>query len=452
MASTLSINPYNQETIGEHAFHSRAEQDLMIDKASLAQRDWRKTNHADRAKLLVRLAGVLRERVEELSRMMTLEMGKPITQSRAEVTKCAWVCEHYAEVGPSSLLDQAINTDAHKSFIRFQPIGNVLAIMPWNFPYWQLFRVAAPNLMLGNALLLKHAPNVQGCAQLMIEVFQQAGFPVDLIANLHIPVEQVESVIAHENVHGVTLTGSTRAGRSVAALAGKYLKKTVLELGGSNAFVIMEDADLDTVLPIAYNARMQNTGQSCIAAKRFIVHHSLVNQFTEGMTELIRQNPITDPLIGSSTMGTLARTDLAEQLKAQLDATLSQGAICTIGGTQQEAHFTPTLVTGVTTEMTAFQEETFGPLAAVTSFTQDDEALEFIQSSSYGLGASICTSNPEKYLHWTNELQEGAVFYNELVKSDPRLPFGGVLNSGYGRELSTVGLHEFANIQTVYVR
>ncbi len=324
--------------------------------------------------------------------------------------------------------------------------------MPWNFPYWQFFRVAAPNLMLGNALVLKHAPNVQGCAQLMIEVFEQAGFPVDLVSNLHIPVEQVESVIADANIHGVTLTGSTRAGRSVAALAGKHLKKTVLELGGSNAFVIMKDADMDTVLPIAYNARMQNTGQSCIAAKRFIVHDSLVNQFTEGMAELIRQNPITDPLLDSSTMGTLARTDLAEQLKAQLDATLSQGAICIIGGTQQEAHFTPTLVTGVTADMTAFQEETFGPLAAVTSFAHEDEALELVQSSSYGLGASICSSNPEKYLHWTNELQEGAVFFNELVKSDPRLPFGGVLNSGYGRELSTIGLHEFANIQTVYVR
>jgi len=452
MSASQSINPYNQEVIAEYPFMAVTQQEQVIQQAYAAQRDWKQTTHTQRAELLNQLAAVLRNRVEKLARMMTLEMGKPIVQSRAEVIKCAWVCEHYAEIGQESLLDQRVATDASQSFIRLQPLGTILAIMPWNFPYWQFFRVAAPNLMLGNALLLKHAPNVQGCAQLMIEVFEEAGFPTGLTANLHIPVEQVEAVIAHEHIHGVTLTGSTRAGRAVAALAGKHLKKTVLELGGSNAFVITENADLDTVIPIAFQARMQNTGQSCIAAKRFIVYEKHLADFTDGFKALIEQQPIADPLSEESKMGPLARTDLAEQLKEQLDTTLAQGAHCVVGGTQQAAHFAPTLVTGVTAGMTAFQEETFGPLAAITSFSTDAEALHLVQQSTYGLGATICTSTPEAYLHWTNELHEGAVFFNELVKSDPRMPFGGVLNSGYGRELSTMGLHEFANIQTVYVR
>jgi succinate-semialdehyde dehydrogenase/glutarate-semialdehyde dehydrogenase len=384
--------------------------------------------------------------------MITLEMGKPITESRGEVNKCAWVCDYYAEHAAAFLADEIIETDASKSYVKHDPIGAVFAIMPWNFPFWQVFRYAAPTLMAGNTGLLKHAANVFGCANQIEEVFRKAGFPKGVFQNLIIHHDRVEGVISHEVVQAVTLTGSERAGSAVASVAGKHIKKTVLELGGNNAFIVWEDADIDKAVQTALVARMLNCGQSCIAAKRFILVGSIYDEFVSKFVAGVGQLKAGDPLDDKTQVGTLARKDLADELQRQVQESVEQGAALLLGGKQREAFHEPTVLGNVKPGMPAFSEETFGPLAAMIRAKDEEEAFALSEQSKYGLGVTVCTTNIEKAMSMAGRVSDGAYFINELVKSDPRLPFGGTKYSGYGRELARDGILEFVNRKTVYVK
>jgi succinate-semialdehyde dehydrogenase/glutarate-semialdehyde dehydrogenase len=384
--------------------------------------------------------------------MITLEMGKPISESRGEITKCAWVCNYYADKAEEFLADEVIETDAQLSYVRHDPIGAVLAIMPWNFPFWQVFRFAAPTLMAGNTGLLKHAPNVFGCAELIESVFVKAGFPEGVFQNLIVHHEQTEQIIAHNAVKAITLTGSEAAGSAVAEISGKYLKKTLLELGGNNAFIVWPDANIDKAVETAVVARMLNCGQSCIAAKRFIlvgdIYDEFVDKFKLAVSKLSKGNPIDE----DTKVGPLARIDLANQLQKQVKESLSMGASLLLGGEQKGCFHEPTILGDVTPDMPAFKEETFGPLAAMIKAKDIEEAFSLSEQSKYGLGVTVCTKNIDKAKAMANRVSDGAYFINELVKSDPRLPFGGTKLSGYGRELGKDGMMEFMNRKTVYVK
>lgn len=447
-----SINPYNGEQVGKYTSHTKEQTEAMLKKAQTAFESWRNVPIAERAKLMTKAGQVLRDDVEEYAKMITLEMGKPIAESRGEVNKCAWVCDYYAANTAEFLADEIIKTDAQKSFVKHEPIGCVFAVMPWNFPFWQVFRFAAPTLMAGNTGMLKHAPNVFGCAEQIAGIFQKAGFPEGVFQNLIVHHDQTESIIAHDAIKAVTLTGSERAGSTVAALAGKYLKKSLMELGGNNAFIVLEDADIDMAVQTAITSRMMNCGQSCIAAKRFILVGDVYNEFvSKFIAEVQKLNP-GDPINEDTKIGTLARKDLADQLQAQVKKSIEAGAELLIGGNQNECFHEPTVLGNVTTGMPAFDEETFGPLAAMIKAKDIEEAFELAGKSKYGLGVTVCTSNIEKALAMSSKVSDGAYFINELVKSDPRLPFGGTKNSGYGRELSKDGMMEFMNRKTIYVK
>lgn len=447
-----SINPYNGQEVGTYPAQTDTEVLECLENAQVAFEEWRQVPLEQRSQLMVKAGQVLRDSVEEYARMITVEMGKPIAESRAEVLKCAWVCDYYAENTRDFLKVEVIKTDAQQSFVRHDPIGCVLAIMPWNFPFWQVFRFAAPTLMAGNTGLLKHASNVFGCAQQIEEVFLKAGFPKDVFQRLLVGHDKTESIIAHKTIKAVTLTGSERAGSSVAALAGKYLKKSLLELGGNNAFIVWEDADIDKAVQKAVTARMMNCGQSCIAAKRFILIESIYEEFVSKFTEAVNQLKAGDPLDESTKIGVLAREDLAAQLQQQVKASINQGATLLLGGGQKGAFHEPTILGNVKPGMPAFDEETFGPLAAMIRAKDIDEAFALAEMSNYGLGVTVCTTNIEKALTMADKVSDGAYFINELVKSDPRLPFGGTKLSGYGRELAKDGMMEFMNRKTVYVK
>jgi succinate-semialdehyde dehydrogenase/glutarate-semialdehyde dehydrogenase len=390
--------------------------------------------------------------MDEFARMITMEMGKPIQEARAEIKKCAWVCAYYAQNATEFLADEIIESDAGKSFVRHEPIGGVLAIMPWNFPFWQVFRFAAPNLIAGNVGLLKHASNVFGCAQLIEKVFLMAGFPKGVFQNLMLDHAHIAHIISHAAVQGVTLTGSEAAGSSVAAIAGKYIKKTVLELGGSNAFIVWDDADIDEAVEKAVTARMLNCGQSCIAAKRFILLEGIYDEFVDKFKERVSQLKSGDPLLRETEIGPLARKDLADELHRQMNDAIAKGAKLLLGGNQKDAFHEPTVLGDVLPDMAVFKEETFGPLATMMKVKTIDEAFELANQSRFGLGVTVCTKNIQKALEMTAKVGDGAYFINELVKSDPRLPFGGTKYSGYGRELSKDGIMEFVNRKTVYVK
>jgi succinate-semialdehyde dehydrogenase/glutarate-semialdehyde dehydrogenase len=390
--------------------------------------------------------------VDKYAETMTLEMGKPISEARGEIEKCAWVCDFYAENAERFLADEIIETDASESFVSHDPIGTVLAIMPWNFPYWQVFRFVAPTLSAGNTGLLKHASNVFGCATHIEELLLEAGFPDGVFQNLFIHHDKTESIISNDIVKAVTLTGSERAGKSVGALAGKYLKKSVLELGGSNAFIVLEDADMEQAVKTGVTARMMNSGQSCIAAKRFILVGDAYDKFLPAFIEGVNAIRKGDPADEATEIGPLARKDLADQVHEQLVKSVEKGAKIETGGNQDNAFHEPTVLTGVKPGMPAFDEETFGPLAAIVKAKDEDEAFELAADSSYGLGVTLFTSDIEKAHRRISKVPDGAFFINELVKSDPRLPFGGTGNSGYGRELSREGIHEFVNKKTVYIK
>lgn len=447
-----SINPYNNTVLGTYTGLSTDQTAEKLEKAQAAFKKWKGVPMEDRAVLMKKAGQVLRDNVEEYARMITLEMGKPIKESRAEINKCAWVCDYYAENAAEFLATEEIATDAQKSMVRHDPIGTVLAIMPWNFPFWQVFRFAAPTLMAGNTGLLKHAPNVFGCAIQMEEVFTKAGFPEGVFQNLIVHHDQTETIIAHDAVKAVTLTGSERAGSAVAEIAGRHLKKSLLELGGNNAFIVWEDADIDKAVQTALVARMLNCGQSCIAAKRFILLDGIYDEFVEKFTKAVSAMTDGDPLEETTQVGPLARKDLADQLQSQVQKSVIQGAKLLYGGNQKGCYHKPTVLGDVEPHMAAFTQETFGPLAAMIRAKSIDEAFELSEMSAYGLGVTVCTTNIDKALSMADRVSDGAYFINELVKSDPRLPFGGTKRSGYGRELAKDGILEFVNRKTVYVK
>lgn len=450
-----SINPAKGETIAIYALMSDEDVAQTIRHTNQAFLQWRETSVSERAGLMTKAANVLREREEAFAILMTKEMGKPIADSRSEIRKCAWVCDYYAEHGAQFLADEVIDTDASKSFITYQPLGVVLAVMPWNFPFWQVFRFAAPGLMAGNGAVLKHASNVTGCALSIESVFREAGFPEHLFRTLIIKSDQVNRVLENPLIQAATLTGSTKAGRAVAKKAGEMLKKTVLELGGSDPYIILADADLPAAVETCVNSRLINSGQSCIAAKRFIVVEAVREEFEQRYVEKMKQATMGDPMAEETTVGPQARTDLRDELHQQVEDSIAQGAKCLLGGyipEQKGAFYPPTVLTGVRPGSPAYNEELFGPVAAIIPVKDEAEAIAVANDTVFGLGAAVFTRDEKKGEQIAAErLEAGCCFVNQFVKSDPRLPFGGIKESGYGRELSYLGIREFVNIKTVYV-
>ena len=450
-----AINPANGSLVRRYEETSHQEVLGTIRMAHRAYQEWKKTTFPHRAELMRRAASILRERAKEFGELMTLEMGKPISGAVAEAQKCAWVCEYYAEIAEKALVDRAVKTDASRSFVAFRPIGVVLAVMPWNFPFWQVFRFAAPNLMAGNAGILKHASNVPGCALAIEEVFREVGFPEGLFRSLLIPGSRVAAVIENPMVRAVTLTGSTPAGRAVAAKAGDALKKTVLELGGSDPYVILEDADLDLAASTCATARLINSGQSCIAAKRFIVVDAVREEFEKKFLAAMAGAKMGNPMEGDTVVGPQARADLRDELHHQVTRSIELGARCILGGkipSGPGAYYPPTVLTDVGPGMPAYEEELFGPVAAVIPVRDEAAALQVANDTVFGLGAAVFTRDLERGARIAREdLEAGACFVNAFVRSDPRLPFGGIKESGYGRELSPFGILEFVNIKTVWV-
>ncbi|OWW25653.1 succinate-semialdehyde dehydrogenase [Zobellia sp. OII3] len=447
-----SINPYNGKKLYEFNELTKNDLESKLKVSHQCYLEWKETSFEERSRLMHKAAEQLRQNKERYAEVITLEMGKPISQSIAEVEKCAWVCEYYAENAEHQLRDEIIETDAASSYVKYQPLGVILAIMPWNYPFWQVFRFAAPNLMAGNVGVLKHASNVMQSAEMIQEVFGKAGFPEGCFQNLILDSDQIKSVIENDIVQAVTLTGSKPAGASVASIAGANIKKTVLELGGSNGLIIFDDADLDQSVATCINARFQNTGQSCIAGKRLLVHESIVDSFTQKFIDKVKELKSGDPMDKQTYIGVMAREDLAQELEQQVKGSVEMGAKIILGGHRKGTYFEPTLLSEVTADMPVFKEETFGPVIGITTFQSDAEAVELSNRSEFGLGVSIFTKDKNRVKELIGKFNEGAVFVNELVKSDPRLPFGGVKISGYGRELSSHGIKEFLNKKTVYVK
>ncbi len=447
----FSVNPYTGERIAQYKALSDRDIQDALELSVEAGKIWRKETVNTRVALLLNTAEILREDKERFALMITQEMGKPIIESRAEVDKCAWVCEYYAENAAIYLEDEFVQTDAQRSYIRKQPLGLILAVMPWNFPFWQVFRFAAPTLTAGNTALLKHAANVMGCAEMIEEIFMKAGYPAGVFQNLFINHEQVNDLLLNPVVKAVSLTGSERAGVAIATQAGKYVKKCLLELGGNNAFIVLKDADIDLTVQMAVKARMLNTGQSCIAAKRFIVVDAIYDEFVYAFTEALKELKYGNPEDESTDYGPMARADLAEALQNQMLASIAQGAKLVLGGKQEATMHEISLLTEVKPGMPAFDEETFGPLVAVIRAKDEQEAIKLAQETKYGLGLSIFSRDVKAAEGLVDQFEDGAVFINALVKSDPRLPFGGTKLSGYGRELAKEGILEFVNLQTVYI-
>ncbi len=445
-----SINPYTLEVIDEFKELTKSQIDETLERADARFKKWRKVSFADRSKLMMKAAEELKNNKEEYARDISLEMGKPITQAISEIEKCAWVCEYYAENAEKQLSLKNIKTDAHKSYVSYEPIGVVLAVMPWNYPFWQVFRFAAPALMAGNIGVLKHASSVMKSANNIQKVFERAGFPDGCFQNMVLSSSKIEDIIRDKRIKAVTLTGSKPAGGAVASVAGEEIKKSVLELGGSNALVVFKDANIDETVQTCVQARFQNTGQSCIAGKRLIIHESISEEFTQKFLKEVRELKSGDPLDEDTFIGTLARVDLAEDLEKQVNESVKQGAKILLGGKRSNAYMEPTVLGNVTPEMPVFKEETFGPAIGITTFKKDQDAIDLVNMSNFGLGVSIFTEDLEFAEKIAPEFEDGAVFVNELVKSDPRLPFGGTKISGYGRELSEDGIKEFVNKKTVY--
>lgn len=449
-----SIDPATGETIARHQPMDAAAVGQAVDAAHRAFLDWRRTPFAERSACLRRAAARLRAGRDEYAALMAREMGKPVAAGRAEADKCAWVCEHYAEHAEALLADREVATEARRSFVTHQPLGVVLAVMPWNFPFWQVFRFAAPGLAAGNAAVLKHASNVFGCALAIEEVFRDAGFPEGLFRALLIGSQAVDAVIEHPKVAAVTLTGSTAAGAAVAAKAGSEIKKTVLELGGSDPYLVLADADVEAAAETCVNSRLINSGQSCIAAKRFLVVEAVYEDFERRFVEKMAAKRMGDPFDESNQIGPQARRDLRDDVHQQVRRSVDAGARRALGGELPDgpgAYYPPTVLTGVRPGMAAFDEEVFGPVAALVRVAGEDEAIELANRSRYGLGAAVFTRDLARGEAVARRLEAGCCFVNAEVKSDPRLPFGGIKSSGYGRELGEVGVREFVNVKTVWV-
>ncbi|MGH7589195.1 MAG: NAD-dependent succinate-semialdehyde dehydrogenase [Gemmatimonadota bacterium] len=449
------VNPATGRMVHALPETPAGEIDGIVEHANRAFEAWRVSAFDERARRMRRAAGILRERAGAYARLMAEEMGKPVREGRAEAEKCAWVCEYYAENAERFLADQPVETDASASFVAFRPLGIVLAVMPWNFPFWQVFRFAAPGLMAGNAGLLKHASNVPGCALAIEEVFREAGFPEGLFRALLVGSERVEALIEHPLVRAVTLTGSGPAGRAVAGAAGRNLKKTVLELGGSDPYVILADADLEAAVETCVKSRLINSGQSCIAAKRFVVVEPVREAFERGFVERMARAIVGDPMDEATDVGPQARTDLRDDLHRQVEETIALGARLLLGGQvpdREGAWYPPTVLTDVKPASPGYEEELFGPVASIIPVADQAEAIQVANDTSFGLGAAVFTRDIERGRRIAaEELEAGACFVNGLVRSDPRLPFGGIKESGYGRELSAFGIREFVNVKSVWV-
>ena len=451
----ISINPSTGKPINTFAEMTGTEIEKIISSVNEACKTWKSVSFKERSKLMRKAADVLRKKKEIYSQLMTDEMGKPIKQSFAEVEKCAWVCEYYADNAEKFLSDEIIQTEAKKSFVTYQPLGVVLAVMPWNFPFWQVYRFAAPGLMAGNAGILKHASNVSGCALAIEDVFRTAGFPDNIFRTILVSSIKMESVISNHHIKAVTITGSVPAGKSVAKTAGSLLKKTVLELGGSDPYLILDDADLDFAASTCVTARLINGGQSCIAAKRFIIVESVYDDFEKLFVDKMKKIKMGDPNEETNDLGPQASSKLRDELHQQVLKSISLGAKLLLGGKILDgngAYYPPTVLANVKKGMPAYDEELFGPVAALIKVKNETEAIDTANDSVFGLGAAVFTKDATKgELIAKEKLDAGCCFVNGFVKSDPRLPFGGIKESGYGRELSVFGIREFVNIKSVYV-
>jgi len=450
-----SINPATGESFAEYPSHTAAELHQSVALALEAFGTWRDLPVADRAKPLLRAANRLEADPDEFARLMALEVGKPIAEGRSEAAKSAWVCRYYADNAEAFLAPEQITTEAADSFVAFRPLGPVLAVMPWNFPFWQVFRAAAPALMAGNTMLLKHAANVPGCALAIERIFREAGFPQGVFQTVLTGSDRVAELIADPVIRGITLTGSTPAGRAVAAAAGQHLKKCVLELGGSDPYVILADADVAAAAEVCVTSRLINSGQSCIAAKRLVVVESIRQEFEAAVVERMTRTTWGDPMDESSDIGPLARIDLRDGLHDQVIRSEEAGARCLLGGVNPGgpgAFYPPTVLTDVRSGNPAYDEELFGPVAAILPVADDAAAIAVANDTSFGLGAAVFTSDLARGTRIaTEQLEAGCCFVNGFVRSDPRLPFGGIKDSGLGRELSRFGIREFVNVKTIVV-
>ncbi|GHA79153.1 NAD-dependent succinate-semialdehyde dehydrogenase [Pontibacter akesuensis] len=447
-------NPATGELIKTFTAHTSGEVTEKIEQAHQAFLSWRKVPFEERAKHMQKQADILEKEAEKYGRIISLEMGKPLKSAMAEVKKCATVCRYYAENAAEFMADEEIASGASRSFISYEPLGVVLAIMPWNFPFWQVYRFLAPALMAGNVGLLKHASNVPQCAQAIEEIVRTAGFPDNVFQSLLIGSGAVDAVIEHPHVKAVTLTGSELAGSKVAEKAGREIKKTVLELGGSDAFIVLDDADLEQAAEVAVKSRMVNTGQSCIAAKRFIVVESIAEAFLQKFSQKMQAFKTGDPLKEDVDFGPMARKDLAEELEQQVNDSVAKGAEVVLDGGRQgndNAYFKPMILKNVKPGMPAYEEEMFGPVAAVMVVKDEDEAIAVANDSRFGLGGAVWTQDRERGLRVAKQVETGAMFVNALVASSPEMPFGGIKKSGYGRELSYLGIREFVNQKSIWI-
>jgi succinate-semialdehyde dehydrogenase / glutarate-semialdehyde dehydrogenase len=450
-----AVNPATGETIKTYDEMTPQQTAAAIEEAHAAWKSWRTLPFSERARPMRKAAGILRDRKAEFAKLMALEMGKPVKQGVAEAEKCALGCDYYAEHAGAHLAPEIVKTDASKSYVAFEPLGVVLAVMPWNFPFWQVFRFAAPALMAGNAGVLKHASNVPGCAIAIEDVFVQAGFPKGVFRTLLIGSRQVKAVIEHPLVSAVTLTGSTPAGKAVAAQAGGALKKTVLELGGSDPYIVLDDADLDHAVNTCATSRLINSGQSCVNAKRFIIVEPLVAAFSAQLVAAMKSRRMGDPLDDATDVGPQARPDLRDELHKQVMDSVAKGATILLGGEIPPgagSYYPPTVLGDVKPGMPAYEEELFGPVASILAARDEADAVRIANDSIFGLGAAVFTRDVARGERIARELEAGCTFVNTLVASDPRLPFGGIKESGYGRELGTYGIKEFVNIKTVYIK
>lgn len=449
-----SVNPYTMQLLATYPQHGSDEVAQILAKSNERFTLWSALPMANRRELSMNLAKQLENQKQQLATLITSEMGKPISESLAEIEKCAWLCRHYSLPDSALLPTEQIDTEAKSVELIYEPLGVLFAIMPWNFPFWQVLRFSIPTLVAGNTVVLKHAPNVNGCAKAIEDLFLNAGFPQNVFSVLRISAERSEEVIRNPIIKGVTLTGSENAGRAVAAMSGKYLKKVVLELGGSDAFILFEDADFMNSCTTGLNSRMLNSGQVCIAAKRFIVHESLYEQFIEFQIQALQQLHAGDPMNPETKLGPLARPDLVDNLENQVSKSVEMGAKIMCGGgrhPEQPNIFLPTLLTNVGKGMPVYDDETFGPVMVVIPFSNEEQAIAMANDSRFGLGCSIWTADIQRAKRLAPLIEAGAVFVNSLVKSDPRIPFGGIKNSGFGKELAHAGIKEFMNLKTMWI-
>ncbi|MBA2704249.1 MAG: NAD-dependent succinate-semialdehyde dehydrogenase [Blastocatellia bacterium] len=450
-----SINPTTGETLKTFESLTKAQIEEKLQRASDTFRVYRETLYAERAAMMTRAAEILETEKQDLARIMTTEMGKPLKGAIGETEKCAWVCRYYAETAQQHLADMLVETDAAKSYVKFQPLGPVLAVMPWNFPFWQVFRFAAPALMTGNVGLLKHASNVPQCALAIEDIFRRAGFPEGSFQTLLVGSDAVEAILKDSRVSAATLTGSEPAGRSVAAIAGSEVKKTVLELGGSDPFIVMPSANLELAVTTAVKARTINNGQSCIAAKRFIVAKEIYAEFEERFVAEMKALTVGDPMNEATEIGPLATAQILKDVDEQVKTSVAAGAIILTGGKKLDRpgnFYEPTVLANIPKDSPAYSEEIFGPVALLFRVNDIDEAIQLANATIFGLGSSAWTNDKSERDRFIADLEAGCVFINSMVASDPRLPFGGIKNSGYGRELGEFGIREFVNIKTVSIR